>query len=84
MYVYIYIYIYICQSDVQLHKHRRGQSGGTKRATSMNRPLLRLQSSEGEFTMSRKIEPVRRSFCRHGSCTFTELARLVPSGHRNT
>ena len=22
----------------------------------------------------------RRSFCRHGSCTFTEVARLVPSG----
>ena len=30
--------------------------------------------------MSREIEPLRRSFCRHGSCTFTEVARLVPSG----
>ena len=39
-------------------------------------PLLRLQSSEGKFTMSmsREIEPVRRSFCRrrhvYGSGTF--------------
>ena len=45
-------------------------SGGTKRATSANMPLLRLQSSEEKFTMPREIEPVRRSFCRHGSCTF--------------
>ena len=30
---------------------------------------------EDKFTMSREIEPVRRSFCRHGSCTFTEVAR---------
>ena len=44
-------------------------------------PLLRLQSSEGKFTTSREIEPVRRSFRRHGSCTFTEVARLVPSGN---
>ena len=52
----------------------------TKRATSFNMSLLRMQSSEGKFTMSREIEPVRRSFCRRGSCTFTEVARLVPSG----
>ena len=39
-------------------------SGGIKRATSVNMLLLRLQSSEGNFTMSREIEPVRRSFCR--------------------
>ena len=51
--------------------------GGTKRATSVNMPLLRLQSSEGKFAMSREIEPVRRSFCRRGSGTFTEVARLV-------
>ena len=55
-------------------------SGGTKRATSVNMPLLRLQSSEWKFIMSREIEPVRRSFCRHGSCTFTGVALLVPSG----
>ena len=30
--------------------------------------------------MCREIEPIRRSFCRHGSCTFTEVARVVPSG----
>ena len=29
--------------------------------------------------MSRKIEHVRRSFCRHGSCTSTEVAHFVPS-----
>ena len=38
------------------------------------------KSSEGKFTISREIEPVRRSFCRHGSRTFMELARLAPSG----
>ena len=32
--------------------------------------------------MSHEIEPVRRSFCRHRSCMFTEVARLVPSGQR--
>ena len=40
--------------------------------------LLHLQSSEGKLTMSRETEPVCRSFCRHGSGTFTEVARLVP------
>ena len=59
------------------------ESGGTKRATSAKMPLLCLQSSEGKFTTSREIEPVRRSFCRHGSCTFTAVARLVPSGAEN-
>ena len=52
---------------------------GTKRATSENMPLLRLQSSEGKFTMSCEIEPVHRSVCGHGSFTFTEVARLVPA-----
>ena len=42
--------------------------------------LLRLQSSEGKLTTSREIQPIRRSVCVHGSCTFTEVARLVPSG----
>ena len=44
-------------------------------------PPLRLQSSEGKFTTSREIEPVRMSFRRRRSCTFTEVARLVPSGY---
>ena len=30
--------------------------------------------------MSREIRPVRRSFCRHGSCSFAEVARVVHSG----
>ena len=55
-------------------------SGGTECATSANEPLLRLQSSEGKFTTSREVELVRRSFRRHGSCTFSEVALLVPSG----
>ena len=54
-------------------------SGGTKLETSANMPLLRLQSSEGKFTMAREIEPVSKSFRRHGSCAFAEVARLVPS-----
>ena len=33
-----------------------------------------------KFTVSCEIEPVRRSYRRRGSCTFTEVARLVPSG----
>ena len=37
-------------------------------------------SAPAEFTMSREIETLRRSFCRHGSRTFTEMARLAPSG----
>ena len=55
-------------------------SGGTKRATSINTPLLRLQSSEGKLTMPREIEPVRRSFHGRRSCAFTEVARLALSG----
>ena len=35
--------------------HQRCSTGGTKRATSVNTPLLRPQSSEGKFTMSREI-----------------------------
>ena len=31
------------------------------------------------FSVQREIEPVRRSFRRRRSCTFTEVARLVPS-----
>ena len=57
----------------------RIRSGGNKRATSVNMPLLRPQSSEGKFTASRKIESVRRSLRGHRSCTFMEVTRLVPS-----
>ena len=45
------------------------QAKKTKRATSANAQLLRPQSSDGKFTMSRAIEPVQQA-----------LARLVPSG----
>ena len=46
VYVYIYIYIYII-----LIAPIRYVPGGTKRETSVSMPLLRLQSSEGKFTM---------------------------------
>ena len=51
-------------------------SGGTKRATSVNTPLLRPQSSEGKFAMSREIEPAHRSFRRRRSCTFNGSGTL--------
>ena len=57
-------------------------SGCTKRATFVKMPRLRLQSSEGKFTMHREIKPVHRSLCRRGSCALTEVARLAPSAHR--
>ena len=66
---------------IPLISHPCPISGGTKRATSVNASLLRPQSSEGKCTTSRGIEPERRSFRGHGSCTFTEVARLVPSGY---
>ena len=53
---------FMCDADL---------SGGAKRATSAKVPLPRLQSSEGKFAMSREVEPLRRSFCRHDSCTLT-------------
>ena len=37
----------------------------------------------GNFTMSREIEPVRRSVRRRGTCTFAEVARLAHSGDRH-
>ena len=40
------------------HGDSQRNSGGTKRATSTNMPPLRLQSSEGKFTMSLEIETV--------------------------
>ena len=55
LYVYVYIYIYI-------YIYTPHYPGGTKRATSANMPLPRLQSSEGKVTTSREIEAVRRSF----------------------
>ena len=51
-----------------------GESGGTKRATSANMPLLRLQSSEGKFTMSREIGQYA------GPSAGTEVARFYGSG----
>ena len=36
--------------------------------------------ARGKSTTSPEIEPVRRSFLMRGSRTFTEVARLVPSG----
>ena len=40
---------------------------------SAHMPLLRLQGSEGKLKLYRETRPVRRSFCRHRSCRFTEV-----------
>ena len=37
-----------------------------------------VRRGDSQFMMSREVEPVSRSFCRRRSCTFTEVARLVP------
>ena len=50
--------------------------------TSVNVPLLHLRSSEGRFTMSCKVEPVRGSLSRCRSCTFIEAAQLAVSVDR--
>ena len=60
-------------------RRQRGEAGGAKRATSVNVPPLRPQSSEGKFTLSLEIEPVRRFFRGCRSCTFTEVTGLAPS-----
>ena len=78
-YMYIYIYIHIFVWCFQPDPPAPCQAAPNVRLPC-NMPLLRLQRTEGECTMSREIEPVRRSLCRHGSCMFTEVAHLVPSG----
>ena len=70
IYICMYVYMYIC-IYIYIHTYMR-QSGGTKLATSVNMPLLRPQSSGDKLATYREIEPACRSFCRHGSCTFTE------------
>ena len=57
--------------------NRMTNSGGTKRATSAYMPLPTSAPAElggGKFTMSREVEPVRRSFRRRRSCTLKEVA----------
>ena len=75
LYTYIYIYTYLLYIYIYTGFVRRRQT-----CYLPNVLRLRLQSSEWKFTTSREIEPVRRSFRRRRSCTFTEVARLVPSG----
>ena len=67
------IYIYIERERERIIPPQRPTFRRHQRASSVNMPLLRLQSSEGRFTRSREIEPVRRSFCRRRSCTFAEV-----------
>ena len=76
MYIYIYTYTYILTYTPRAPRPGccgHGTSGGTKRATSVSMPLLRLRSSEGKTTTSRKIEPVRRSL---GPSAGAEVPRL--------
>ena len=59
----------------------RGISGGTKRGTSVNMPLLRLRSSDSKLQVQCLANRARtRVLLQAQSCTFTEVARLVPSG----
>ena len=81
-YIYIFIYIYIYMG--QARECPRSKPGGAKRATSVNSAASAPAELGGESPVSLEIEPVRRSFCRHGSCTFTEVARLVPYGQRGS
>ena len=67
VYIYIYIYIYTSYNTIY-HIH----------ATSAPAEL----GGELHNVSRNHIEPVRGSFCRHGSCTLTEVSRLVPSGYR--
>ena len=75
--------VFLVVQPVHLHQHTRAaharksanmvsanMPGGTKHATSLNMPLLRLQSSEGKFTMSREIEPHLRKWRVYRSGTF--------------
>ena len=79
--------MYLCHHlfvDLCIHFVFWRMSGRTKRATTVDIPLPRLQSSEGKYTTSREIETVHRSFRRRRSCTVTEVARLVPSYKAST
>ena len=51
---------------------------GTKRATSVNVQLLRLQKDLRTGSISRDIVNFPSKLCRHRSDMFTEVARLVP------
>ena len=78
IYIYIYIYTYIHtinhthNNSAHVRRHQTCDFG--ERATSAPAEL------GGEIHNISKIELVRRCFCRRGSGTFTEVARLVPSG----
>ena len=67
IYIYIYTHIYTLLIILIIIVH---MSGGTKRATSVSVPRLRLQSSEGKFTISLK------SSSYAGASAGAEVARL--------
>ena len=67
------------QSCWQMRAHIVLQSpAGTKRATSVNVQLPRLQRHLCTGSISRDIVHVPSELCRRRSGTFTDVARLVP------
>ena len=82
---YIYIYIYIpAQLDVS-----ECDAAGRATQAAPNARLRRTcrfcacRACRGQLATSREIEHVRRCLRRRGSCTSTEVARLMPSRSRS-
>ena len=87
--MYIYIYICICIS-LSLSLYIYILTGALQYTHTQAAPNVRLRRTchfracraRRGTSVSREIEPVRRSFCRHGKLhdDGNEMARLVPSG----
>ena len=74
IYIYIYIYIHLCIVVYMLNVVLSLSLSLSLSLYIYIYIYMRLRSSEGRFTRSREIEPVRRSLCRRRSCTLTEVA----------
>ena len=70
-----------CAQDSGVSISKKNMSSSYNYKTSRDHLLVQDASILSiENSMSREIEPARRSLHRHGSCTFTEVVRLVRSG----
>ena len=78
IYIYTYIYIYIYIYIIHNNNHTNTDNNNNNNNDNNNNSYY-WHYAVAHRTLSREIEPVRRSFCRRRSCTFTEVARLVPS-----
>ena len=67
IHTYIHTYIHITRRHQTRDFHERDTSAPSELGD--------------KFATSRETEPLLRSFCGHGSRSFTEVARLVPSGY---